>query len=575
MILRALYDYYNRCVDKLPLYGMANKQIGFIIVIDKEGHFLRFEDRRIDGDTAQTFLVAQPVGRSSGVCANYLYDNSEYTLGYSDKRAPEQSKKYFDAFKQVIDTIYELHSDNPDLCALHSFYMQEQSAILEQVKSDPLWEDITRKLNKKYSFFSFLIEGDTHIVAEKAELINLRPKEDNLQENHICLITGDKAPSVILTTATMIPGSQATAKLVAFQKDSGYDSYGKEQGANAPISEQAEFAYTTALNHMLAKNSRNKFLIGNRTYLFWASSNNEAAQKTEESIFSLFGVPDNIDDPNRNIEQVRKVFNAIYSGLLHTDMDDRFYILGLAPNAARIAVVYWMELPLKEFAQKLTKHFEDMTITDTRKEKRPYFGLRNILSAVAVDGKSDSVSPNLPEALTKSIFEGTPYPYTLYNACLNRIRAKSAQDEISIARAAILKAYLNRINNNQNISTMLDKTNTNEGYLCGRLFAVLVKIQEDANNISSVRERYMNSASTTPAAVFATIMNLSSHHAEKLNPGRMVYFEQLQQEIIDKLPADGFPAHLDLQDQGRFFVGYYHQRQDLFTKKSENEPTNE
>ena len=122
---------------------------------------------------------------------------------------------------------------------------------------------------------------------------------------------------------------------------------------------------------------------------------------------------------------------------------------------------------------------------------------------------------------------------------------------------------------------MLDKTNTNEGYLCGRLFATLVKIQEEANNISSVRERYMNSASTTPAAVFATIMNLSSHHAEKLNPGRMICFEQLQQEIIDKLPADGFPAHLDLQDQGRFFVGYYHQRQDLFTKKSNNEKTNE
>lgn len=571
MILRALYDYYNRCADKLPHYGTANKQIGFIIVIDKEGHFIRFEDRRIDGETAQTFLVAQPVGRSSGVCANYLYDNSEYTLGYSDKRDAEQSKKYFDAFKQVIDSIYEQHSDNPDLRALHNFYLQEQSSILEQVKTDPLWEDIAKKLNKKFSFFSFLIEGDTRIVAEKAELINLRPAEDNIQENHICLITGDKAPSVSLTAATMIPGSQATAKLVAFQVKSGYDSYGKEQGANAPISEKAEFAYTTALNHLLAKNSRNKFLIGNRTYLFWASSNNEAAQKAEESIFSLFGLQDNTDDPNRNIEQVRKVFNAIYSGQLHTDMDDRFYILGLAPNSARIAVVYWAEIPLKEFAEKINKHFEDMTITDTRKEKRPYFGLRNILSAVAVDGKSDSVSPNLPESLTKSIFEGTPYPYTLYNACINRIRGKSAQEEISIARAAILKAYLNRINNNQNISIMLDKTNKNEGYLCGRLFAVLVKIQEEANNISSVRERYMNSASTTPAAVFATIINLSSHHAEKLRPGRMVQFEQLQQEIIDKLPADGFPAHLDLQDQGRFFVGYYHQRQDLFTKKSDND----
>lgn len=575
MILRALYDYYNRCADKLPHYGTANKQIGFIIVIDKDGQFLRFEDRRIDGDTAQTFQVPQPVGRSSGVCANYLYDNSEYVLGYSDKRDAEQSKKYFDAFKQVIDSVYEQHSDNTDLCALHKFYMQEQNSILEQIKSDPLWEEITKKLNKKYSVFSFLIEGDTRIAAEKAELINLRQNEDSSKEDHICLITGNKAPSVALTTATMIPGGQATAKLVAFQVKSGYDSYGKEQGANAPISEQAEFAYTTALNHMLAKNSRNKFQIGNRTYLFWASSDSEAAQKTEESIFDMFGPQESNDDPNRNIEQVRKVFNAIYSGQLHTDMEDRFYILGMAPNSARIAVVYWMELPLKEFAKTLIKHFEDMTIADTRKEKRPYFGLRSILSAVSVDGKSDSVSPNLPEALTKSIFEGTPYSYTLYNACLNRIRAKSAQEEISIARAAILKAYLNRINNNKNISTMLDKTNTNEGYLCGRLFAVIVKIQEEANNTSSIKERYMNSASTTPAAVFATIMNLSSHHAEKLNPGRMVYFEQLQQEIVDKLPADGFPAHIDLQDQGRFFVGYYHQRQDFFTKKSDIETTNE
>ena len=153
MILRALYDYYNRCADTLPHYGTANKQIGFIVVIDNEGRFLRFEDRRIDGDTAQSFQVPQPVGRSSGVCANYLYDNSEYVLGYSDKRDAEQSKKYFDAFKQEIDSVYEQHPDNSDLCALHKFYSQEQSTILKQVQSDPLWEDITKRLNKKYSVF--------------------------------------------------------------------------------------------------------------------------------------------------------------------------------------------------------------------------------------------------------------------------------------------------------------------------------------------------------------------------------------------------------------------------------------
>ncbi|MBR3565388.1 MAG: type I-C CRISPR-associated protein Cas8c/Csd1 [Paludibacteraceae bacterium] len=575
MILRALYDYYNRCADQLPQFGTANKQIGFVIVIDKDGHFLRFEDRRIDKDNAQTFQVPQPVGRSSGVSANYLYDNSEYTLGYSDKRSPEQSRKYLNAFKQLIEDVYETNSNNKDLRALHLFYQQDSDYILEQISTDPLWDEITKKLNKKYSLFSFLIEGDIQIVAEKSELISLRPNENNADE-HICLITGEKAPTVTLTTQTMIPGSQAVAKLVSFQVKSGYDSYGKEQCDNAPIGEQAEFAYSTALLHLLDKKSRNKFLIGDRTYLFWASINSEAAQNAEESVFSLFGIQEKEDDPNRNIEQVRKVFSAIYSGQLETNLDDTFYILGLAPNAARIAVVYWAEIPLKDFAGKLLKHFEDLTIVDTRKDKTPYFGLRNILSAVSLDGKLSSVSPNLPEALTKSIFEGTPYPYTLYNACLRRIRAESASREITIARAAIIKAFLNRQNNNQNISIMLDKTNTNQGYLCGRLFSVLVKIQEEASGNTSIRERYMNSASTTPAAVFATIMNLSAHHLEKLNQGRVIQMEQLQQEIISKLPADGFPAHLDLQDQGRFFVGYYHQRQDFFAKKSNDEKeTNE
>ena len=114
---------------------------------------------------------------------------------------------------------------------------------------------------------------------------------------------------------------------------------------------------------------------------------------------------------------------------------------------------------------------------------------------------------------------------------------------------------------------MLDKENQNQGYLCGRLFAVLEKIQEDANGIHTIRERYLNSASATPAMVFATILNLSTHHLEKLNAGAQIFYEKLKQEIISKLDASGFPAHLDLQDQGRFFVGYYHQRQDFFTSK--------
>lgn len=563
MILQALYEYYHRC-ENLPRKGMELKEIGFLIVIDKDGHFLRFEDRRKDKKQAQTFLVKKHIGRTSALAANYLYDNSGYVFGYSDKG---DAMAQYQTFKDKVSSIYEAHPENREITAVYKFYQQKQSEVLEQMQTDPLWSDIAKNLSKKYSTFSFLIEGDTKIVAEKIELLDI-DEEASIAGLQVCIVSGKKGNAVETTTATMIPGSQATAKLVAFQVNSGYDSYGKAKGGNAPISEEAEFAYTTALNHLLRSDSRNKFLIGNRTFLFWASKDNEAGEKAEESIFSMFGFNEQEDNPNRNIEQVRKTFNAIYSGILKTSLDDKFYILGLAPNSARIAVTYWSELPLKEFAALILRHFEDMEIVDTRKEKKPYMGLRSILATITLGGKSSDATPNLPEAVVKSIFQGIPYPYTLFAGCIRRIRAEQS---LNITRTAIIKAYLNRQQNDnqKKIEIMLDKENTNQGYLCGRLFAVLDKIQDEANNQHSIRERYMNSASATPAAVFATILNLSYHHSEKLNEGRKVWFEKIKQEIVDKISPNGFPAHLDLQDQGRFFVGYYQQTQWFYTKKEE------
>lgn len=568
MILKALYDYYNRC-DNLPAKGMEEKEIGFLIVLSSEGRFLRFEDCRTGKDNARVYLVKKHVGRSSAAVANYLYDNSAYVLGVSDKTSGKE-QLYFDTFKAKVDSIAEVYPDNKDIKAIRVFYSNSREKIVHIVSQDPLWEDIEKNLSKKYSTFSFRIEGDLKIVAEKKEILQLDASQDASKENRLCLVSGKHGPSVDTTTATMIPGSQATAKLVAFQVNSGYDSYGKSKCGNAPISEDAEFAYTTALNAMLQKGSRNKFMLGSRTFVFWASNNNKASVEAEGSLFELLGFSEEVnDDPNNNLMKVRKIFESIYTGILKTGLDDKFYILGLAPNSARIAVVYWSETTLKDFAGMILKHFSDMEIIDTRNDKRPYMGVREIISSVTLGGKMSDATPNLPEAVVKSIFQGLPYPATLYSACIRRIRAGQ---KLTITRAAIIKAYLNRqINNDKKIEIMLDKENTNQGYLCGRLFAVLDKIQEDANNISSIRDRYMNAASSTPSAVFATILNLSVHHAEKLEEGRRVFYEKIKQEIIEKLSANGFPTHLDLQDQGRFFIGYYHQRQEFFTTKREQQ----
>ena len=572
MILKALYDYYQRKSEELPAFGCELKEIGFILVIDKDGNFLRFEDRRIDKKNASSFLVKKHVGRSSAPIANLLYDNCSYILGYSTAGDIDSNAKYISVFKAKVEELYTKLPNNSAVSAIWKFYQKNPAENLLKVQADPLWPEIEKNLNKKYSTFSFLLEGETTIVAAQKDVINADEEKEGNEKEQLCLITGNQGKAVDVTTATMIAGSQATAKLVAFQVNSGYDSYGKQKGFNAPISQKAEFAYTTALNHILSANSRNKFLVGNRTYLFWGSSNSNGNQETESSIFAMFGFNDSEEeDPNARIYQIRKVFEGIYSGSIKTDLNDRFYIAGLAPNSARIAIVYWAELPLKEFAHTILRHFEDMDIVDTRKEKKPYMGLKSILATVTLGGKSSEATPNLPDAVIKSIFQGLPYPDTLYHSCLRRIRAEQA---VSITRAAILKAYLNRKYTNQKpIQIMLDKENTNQGYLCGRLFAVIDKLQNDANHIHSIRERYMNAASSTPATVFATILNLSAIHANNLNnEGSRIFYDKLKQEIISKINADGFPSHLDLQDQGRFFVGYYQQMQSFFlteTKQTE------
>lgn len=584
MILKALYDYYNRLLlenpNSLPLYGWMNARISFIIVIQKDGEFVRLEDCRDEKGKGKVFVL--PYGIHTNSITPFLFwDKCMYAIDYSkasiplndnerkDKKKVEAwEKSYvsahekFLAFVSLCKKVYESTLDE-DFKAVVDFYEKNQLLLL---RKDVLWEQIEKNPDVN---ITFRLEGSTSLIASKSVLINYIEKDTN--QKGICLITGNKTDIVRKVTPTPIfeLKSKSSASLVSFQIDRGYDSYYKSQAYNAPISFEAEFAFSTALKKLIEENSHNKFNIGqNRLYLFWASSNSKASKETEEGMFSLFRrVEIEDDDPNKRIELVRRTFMAIYNGELPANRDDRFFILGLASNSARIVVVYWNEVPLHEFAGLISRHFADMEIVDTRKEKKPYVGLHSILGSVTIGGKSSDATPNLPDAVVKSIFQGLPYPTSLFQSCIRRIRAEQS---VNIVRAAIIKAYLNRLNDNNNnkkIDIMLDKENQNRGYLCGRLFAVLEKIQEDANGIHTIRERYMNSVSATPAMVFATLLNLSSHHLEKLNTGVQVYYEKLKQEIISKLDANGFPSHLDLQDQGRFFVGYYHQRQDFFTSK--------
>jgi CRISPR-associated protein Csd1 len=583
--------------------GMEYKEIGFVIILDRDGHFLRLEDRRIDKRHCNTYLVAKSVGRTVNLVANLLWDNSDYVLGYSaaeakakevlkkpesertkedlkklrdGEKAQKKSPKVLQTFRAKVTEMHQKYPDNVGLTAVYNFYQQDPAANLEQLHQDLLWDSFRRDLTKN---ISFQVNGELRLVAEDVAQLELDSGKTESSttdgQEAICLVLGERSVPVATTNATAIPGSKSNAKLVAFQVNSGYDSYGHTQCANAPISPQAEFAYTTALNHMLSKDSRNKFSISQQTYVFWTSTRSAASIEMEQGILALLGRQDEgSEDPNRGILEVRQSFMNIYSGVSPSTSEDRFYILGLAPNSARIAVVYWQELQLKEFARNLLHHLDDMEIIDNRKEefKKPAFGLYSILGAVTLGGKQSDALPNMGDAVVKSIMSGCKYPDTLYQACLRRLRADQT---LSVTRLGILKAYINRYeriihtSNPQLLQIMLDKDYTNIGYLCGRLFAVLEYAQSRANGTSTIRERYMNAAGSTPAIVFPTLLNLNVHHLEKLENHTKGFIEKLKGEIMETLPVAGFPAHLSLTDQGRFFVGFYHQRQALFTKKEE------
>ncbi len=584
MILQVLYDYYQRKAadpeSNIAPMGFERKEITFIIVIDANGHFLNLEDTRTGEGRkkrAKTFLVIKNrhlTGVKAWTKSNLLWDHYGFVLGQpkdESEKAINNAKKQNSTFFSKVKELSIKNPDNDALKAVCNFY--EQKNEIQKVLDHENWNDCYKIPGCN---LSFRISGEETIVAEHKDLTKevetgseSEIPEQNIVNKSVCLITGEKAPIAILHSATSIPGGKSGGKLVGFQKNSGYDSYFKEQGMNAPVSQKAEDAYTTALNVLLAKDSKNKFKIADTSVVFWAQK-----QVVFENQFSFFFSAPDKDHPDKNSKVVKALFESLHTGRLNAEGETPFFILGLAPNAARISIRFWKTGKVSEFAINIAKHFKDLAIIRSKNDDREYFTLFNILSNVSFEYKVDNVPPNLSGKVIESILDGTKYPDTLQQQCIRRIRAEQHVNRI---RAAILKAYLNRketiYNSNEKLITMsLDLENKNQGYLCGRLFAVLEKIQEDAQPgiNATIKDRYYGAASSTPVTVFGRLLNLSNHHLAKLGGGSKTYYEKMIQEIMIGVNSNGLPTHLSLDDQSRFAIGYYHQRQNLFTKKDKN-----
>lgn len=583
MILQALKEYYDRLAadpeSRIAPEGWIQGGIDFLIELDTDGKFINIQSlqERNGKKTIPKPMLVPNIGKqaikhaNSGRDANLLWDNSSFVLGLGDKG----DLRLKSMIQAIDDWIGE--GEDADVDAVRAFLKQGLSnrEHFSAILMDKEYGELLASGSPKISFH---IQGSRHHVVFDTQKVktclsaasSMVSEEDNIYGQ--CLITG-KTDVLIERTHPVIKNvwgtQQAGACIISFNTDKpSFSSYGKVQSYNAPVSKKAASEYTKSLNTLLASGQR--LQIGDASTVFWS----EKKTRFELDFASFFSEPPK-DDPNSGTRGLKNLLESPKTGSYLEDRDDtKFYILGLSPNAARISVRFWEAGTISSFVKRIRQHFMDLAIMKPPSEPE-YYSLWRLLVNVAIQDKSENIPPNLAGEFMRSIMEGRPYPATILQQALRRIQSDT-EYRVKPVRAALIKAYLNRYyraypnKNEKEIKMALDTEQPSIGYQLGRLFAVLEKIQEEANPglNTTIKERYYGAACSSPVIVFGTLIRLKNHHLAKIdNQGRVTNLERLVGEILSHI--DDFPAHLDLHEQGKFAIGYYHQRQDLFTKKEQ------
>ena len=567
MILQSLYEYYQRKsaldADSIAPEGFEYKEIPFVIVIDRDGKFIDLQDtREAEGKKlrAKSYLVPKDVGRAGRkAVANLLWDNTEYVLGISLRGEEEEKvQKRHLAFCNLLTEVFGEKLIEP-IDAILSFLSDANQK--QKVQEHSEWKKVTVE---KSTNCTFKILGDFGIIAEKQEVQEIVRKAVSSQSDQsigLCLITGERQEIERLHPAIKgIKDAKSTgAKIVSFN-ERAYESYGyiEQQGLNAPVGKTAAFAYTTALNMLLGKDSKQRIQVGDTSTVFWAEK--------DTPFEDFFGdlITDSKDNPDRQVKAVEALYRSPQSGAKPiTDENTKFYILGLAPNAARISVRFWHVTTVAEISGHIKQHFDDLEICRAL-HLSPYLSIFRLLSSIATQEDSKNIPPNLAGDTMKAIISGTPYPATLLQAAIRRNRATQ---DVSYARAALIKACLNRSNryyhkSERELQMGLDPENTNIGYNLGRLFAVFEKVQYRAIQAKTVKN-FFGGASSCPASAFPTLKRLNKYHMNKLEKdakGAFYFYRALLEDIYANFnDPNNEPKILSLTDQGIFSVGYYHQ----------------
>ena len=572
MILQALTRLFEDLTQqgKLSRPGWSPTKISYALCLDETGELtyvvpmLREEQMGKKTQLRPTPMeLPSPVTRTVGILPNFLWDNSSYLLGTDEKGKPERSRSCFQACGELHHKLLD-NVDSPTAKAILSYFdtWQPKKAQQHPALAD-CWQELMKGGNLIFRVNGSFAQDDPTIRWAWNDYYG------NVQgEKQQCLVTGkpDVAESVHPAVKGVAGAQSSGAAIVSFNAPA-FCSYGKEQSLNAPVGKYAAFAYTAALNYLLS-DKPNVHRIGDTSVVCWA----EGAEPQYDVFagLSLFGddLPDTMSE-----EDLRAALNNLSQGLpcdeLKLDPNRPFYILGLAPNAARLSVRFFYHNTFGTLMRNIHEHHARMEIVGNRYAVTPLWAM--LRETVNLNTTDKTPSPVLAGAVARSIFMGTAYPAALLEAVMLRIRAER---EITSGRAAILKAYYLKNPTEQCpkevLTVSLNENSTNIPYTLGRLFAVYEEVQEAANPgiNATIKDKYFNSAAATPAVIFPILDNLCQKHLRKLETGFRIYRDKQIGKLKDVL-GESYPIRMSLPEQGSFNLGYYHQKQFRYTKKED------
>ena len=571
MILQALTRYYETLADqgKIARPGWAKSRISYALCLNMDGELVQviplLEETGGKKPQPRQFDLPAPVKRTVGIDSNFLWDNSSYLLGVDAKSKPDRSRQCFFACKERHHTVLDGVNSTAAAAILRFFDTWNPANARTHPALQNDFEAMTAGGN-----LMFRIDGafphEDEAIRHAWQAYYDKAEGDTQQ----CLVTGHEDQiAVVHPSIKGVDGAQSSGAAIVSFNAPAFCSYGQEQSFNAPVGRYAAFAYTAALNHLLA-DRENVQKIGDTSVVCWAE--NAEPQYQAFTFAALFGQKQDRLDENDLRETVRRLASGMQVPEQNLDPDRTFYILGLAPNAARLSVRFFFRDSFGHLMKNVNEHHERMEIVRPSYDKYETMPLWAMLrETVNQNSRDKSPSPIMASAVARAIFTGGLYPAMLLEQTMMRIRAER---DINRGKAAIIKAYYLRNSNpdcpKEVLTVALNEASTNPAYTLGRLFSVYEAVQSDANPgiNSTIKDKYFNSAASTPARIFPLLDNLCQKHLRKLSTGRRIWYEK-QIMTLTAVLGDEYPTRMNLPQQGSFNLGYYHQTQKRYEKKEE------